>query len=309
MRCAFLRYHVGWSQKEIARTLHLSAPTVSRCLKHAVERRLVEVRVPVPHEKHVEFELSAKLGIEVRVAARFGWRGDTIRKAVAAVAAEYFCERIVPSVSSVGIDGGKTLKEMVRRIPLTTGKVLKVYPLVARMPGQNVASSPVGLVAALCACFDHRDTFGFDLPVGYARDREERDRLVSTGEAKEIYEGACNVDVAITGIGSLERNSTLHHVLQLAGVDLDEIHKRGIVGSIGYSLLDRSGRTPDTALASRLIAVDALRLKELASTKRVVAVAGGKEKYEPLVAALRGRYLNILITDSSTARQLLREKV
>jgi DNA-binding transcriptional regulator LsrR (DeoR family) len=39
----------------------------------------------------------------------------------------------------------------------------------------------------------------------------------------------------------------------------------------------------------------------------VVAVAGGSQKYDAILGAVRGGYPNALITDESTARRLIQD--
>ena len=54
--------------------------------------------------------------------------------------------------------------------------------------------------------------------------------------------------------------------------------------------------------------IDAIRA-ELAGIKAIapvsIGIAGGMDKVEPLLGALRGEYINVLITDEATVRQLV----
>jgi DNA-binding transcriptional regulator LsrR (DeoR family) len=48
-------------------------------------------------------------------------------------------------------------------------------------------------------------------------------------------------------------------------------------------------------------------LNQLKTVPQVVAIAGGKEKTQAILGALRGGYINLLITDTVTAREILKE--
>lgn len=48
-----------------------------------------------------------------------------------------------------------------------------------------------------------------------------------------------------------------------------------------------------------------ISLERLRALDRVVGVAGGEEKVAAILGALRGGYLNVLITDSVTAQAVL----
>jgi len=48
-----------------------------------------------------------------------------------------------------------------------------------------------------------------------------------------------------------------------------------------------------------------LSLDQLRGMPNVVAVAGGREKAEAVLGAIRGGYLKVLVTDETTAEELL----
>jgi DNA-binding transcriptional regulator LsrR (DeoR family) len=48
-----------------------------------------------------------------------------------------------------------------------------------------------------------------------------------------------------------------------------------------------------------------LGLEELKKAKTVVGIAFGLHKIDCILASLRGKYINMLITDESTARRIL----
>ncbi len=50
-----------------------------------------------------------------------------------------------------------------------------------------------------------------------------------------------------------------------------------------------------------------MRLEQLAQVDRSIGVAGGTRKYEAILGALRGAWINILITDHHTAQRLAEE--
>jgi DNA-binding transcriptional regulator LsrR (DeoR family) len=84
-----------------------------------------------------------------------------------------------------------------------------------------------------------------------------------------------------------------------------------VVGEINYQPFDADGRLLDhpelRALMRRLLSVDGGRLRDLsrAPDRYVVAVAGGREKVDALRGALRGRFMNVLVTDEDAAAALL----
>ena len=50
-----------------------------------------------------------------------------------------------------------------------------------------------------------------------------------------------------------------------------------------------------------------MNLKQLSQVERSIGVSGGTGKYASILGALRGHWINILITDRFTAERLLTE--
>ena len=51
--------------------------------------------------------------------------------------------------------------------------------------------------------------------------------------------------------------------------------------------------------------VISMSLSQLKKVERAIGVAGGESKFDAILGALRGRLINILITDQFTAKRLL----
>jgi deoxyribonucleoside regulator len=65
---------------------------------------------------------------------------------------------------------------------------------------------------------------------------------------------------------------------------------------------DTQGKIMDVELNQRSIGIG---LSTLQNIDPVVAVAGGEAKAEAILGALRGRFLNVLITDDAAALKVL----
>jgi DNA-binding transcriptional regulator LsrR (DeoR family) len=83
---------------------------------------------------------------------------------------------------------------------------------------------------------------------------------------------------------------------------LDLLRAAGAVGDICLRFFDAAGAAVATPLNDRVIG---MKLEQLRGVKRAVGIAGGKQKLRAIRGALRGRYINVLITDRFTAQDLL----
>jgi DNA-binding transcriptional regulator LsrR (DeoR family) len=87
-----------------------------------------------------------------------------------------------------------------------------------------------------------------------------------------------------------------------------------VVGEINYQPFDARGVVVDQpelrALMRRILSVGAERLQALSrrEDRYVVAVAGGRPKVTAVLGALRGRFMNVLVTDEDCAEALTRPR-
>ena len=79
---------------------------------------------------------------------------------------------------------------------------------------------------------------------------------------------------------------------------------QGAVGDICLRFFDAGGERVESDVDRRVIGVS---LEQLRDADRAVGIAGGPRKYEAILGALRGGWINVLITDSTTAERLLAE--
>jgi DNA-binding transcriptional regulator LsrR (DeoR family) len=86
--------------------------------------------------------------------------------------------------------------------------------------------------------------------------------------------------------------------------ELELLRLRNAAGDILMRFFDQNGNLVKTGLENRVISMS---LDQLSKTSRAVGVAGGSRKYAAILAALRGRWVNILVTDHFTAKRLAGE--
>ena len=143
----------------------------------------------------------------------------------------------------------------------------------------------------------------------------ERRRLLRNREIRAIYEGAQDVQIALVGIGMIgEGTAGFCSLAEAHGVSVRKLRAMGVVGEINYQPFDRSGQVTDRkelrGLTRRVLAVSAARLGQMSQAygKYVIAVAGGLQKLPAIRGALRGRFMNVLITDEDTALSLVEDR-
>ena len=108
----------------------------------------------------------------------------------------------------------------------------------------------------------------------------------------------------LVGIGALGENATVFRSGLLGQADMFYLKMNHAVGDVLGHFIDKDGCLIHTPIEERLISTPLEKLRE---TSNVIGLAAGPEKIEAIRAVLRGGYLDILITDETTANLLLKD--
>jgi DNA-binding transcriptional regulator LsrR (DeoR family) len=316
VQCLELYYRQQKHQKEIAKALGLSSSKVSRLLKRAFAEGLIRVELDLPQNPRLEAALVERYGLRDAVVVPAGAQHD-VKEELGAAAARYF-EKVAGNGIAVGLSCGFTLYQTIRQLRERKFRDLTLFPLSGESTLKLVDLFPNTLVGMMAAKYRPHVT-AYALPVqllGPPRGIEaERRRLLRNPEIRWIYDRAQDVQIALVGIGMIEeRTPGFCSLAETYGVSVKRLRAMGVVGEINYQPFDASGQVTNRNelrnLTSRVLAVSAERLREMAQAygRFVIAVAGGVEKLEAIRGALRGRFMNVLITDEDAALKLVEDR-
>jgi DNA-binding transcriptional regulator LsrR (DeoR family) len=137
-------------------------------------------------------------------------------------------------------------------------------------------------------------------PVIVDRD-ETASSLLAERTISTTLELAASAELALSGIGSIDtRLSGLVRAGYFSEAHVQELRSRGVVGDLMGFMLDADGSIADIPENRRVVALLPDRF-----TGDLVAVAGGAVKAPAIHAALRGGYVDVLVTDSAAAESIL----
>jgi DNA-binding transcriptional regulator LsrR (DeoR family) len=111
-------------------------------------------------------------------------------------------------------------------------------------------------------------------------------------------------DIALLGVGSTKPEfCSLFQGSHITKRDLTIITKSNAVGDVSGRYFDRAGILTDVDFHQRLMGISH---EDLLQIPIRLGVAGNEEKAEAILGALRGGFLNMLVTDNLTASQILK---
>src|SRR5206468_4166488 len=192
VQCLELYYRQGRSQKDIAVALGVSAATVSRLLKRAMDEGLVRVELDLPRTPELETALAERFGLRDAVVVRAGGRAD-VREELGLAAAAYV-EKVVDNGLCIGISCGFTLYQTIRALHERRFRDLALYPLSGESTLKLVDISPNTLVGMMAAKYRPHVT-AYALPVQHLVSLRDVERhLVDHPELRVLMRRMLAVD-------------------------------------------------------------------------------------------------------------------
>jgi deoxyribonucleoside regulator len=297
-------YEEGLDQETIAQRISRSRSMVSRLLDKAREAGLVEVHVhyPLRTEPALEQALCSTFGLaEALVLAQPPSDYRLLLRRLGELGARALQARLHDNMV-IGVGWGTGVHAVVQVMPqLSLGKVTVVQLIGAIGHGDPLVD---GNELARWLAQKLGGSYRY-LPAPVLVETEEvAQTLLRNRSIAETVEMALSAEVVLTGIGtSAPGLSGLLRAGYLSESDLAEFARIGVVGDILGFQIDAEGRMADISHNRRVIGLP--NLEVLRRIPRVIAVSGSRAKGRPILAALRGRYCNVLVTDAEAAAAVL----
>jgi len=135
--------------------------------------------------------------------------------------------------------------------------------------------------------------------------KKMHDLLINETSIKKTFEYFSKLTIAIVGIGAMYPKiiSTLVKAGHISNHDLESLKKSKAAGDVYSHFFDINGKICDSNFSGRLVAMP---VEDLLKVPYSVGIAGGKLKAEAILGAIRGNYINTIITDSTAAEKILR---
>lgn len=304
-KVASLYYEENRSQAEIARQLGYSRSAISRILQEAHEKGVVEIRIHYPVERSFYHEslLKQVFGLkdayvvicsEEDLDQRIRLLGQTGVEAVM----DYLHED-----STIGITWGHAIYEFVHAVRPRKWHDSKVVQMMGALGKEGRYFDGPSLTLSLSEALGGKHYIPY-VPLMVESD-EVYQGLSNQPNIREVLGMTSKMDVAVMGIGSVDPEySGVFRAGYLTIDEMDEVHQRGAVGELSGYYYDINGNIMEAEFYSRLFSSDIRNLVK--SSCMTFGIAGGKHKVLPIVGALRGHFLDVLITDEEAAEEALK---
>jgi DNA-binding transcriptional regulator LsrR (DeoR family) len=302
-RAAWLYYHEDRTQGDVARELGVSRSTVTRLLQRAKNEGLVQISLNVTSGTFkAERDLERAYGVQkVRIvpasddeATQKRWLGH--------VAAETLVEMVTDN-AIVAVSWGTTMQAMADSLigqhPVAGAQI------VALVGGLHNASRGTNTyeVAKQLGQYFNAPANALHAPV-YVQDEATALGLSADPGIQEVLELARKASIVVFSLGGMHDRTTMSQLGYISSEQREFLREHGAVADIACRWIDRRG---NPVMMPPSINPIGITLEELKAIPWRLAVAGGEEKHDAVLAGLRGGYLTHLITDERTAGYLLKK--
>lgn len=332
-------------RKVIADRLHTDLRGVAWLLDQAEKHGVVNIQIHRTIDSDLEHQIKKIFPHIQRLLLVPGQRVETavqyaeMIKRYAVATANYFDELVDHHDKGplhVGVSGGETALEFVNAVPERIRKNLYVHAtaLVGRGPlyksssqiepavNASILWSRSGRVPGHCE-YATVSPYRINRPGLEARKSvaAELKLLAQSKPIREVIDAMDRIDVAFASLGMVDpgdaptaqRNRIAVSSLLQQIVPRKDLVQEGAVAALSYCLFDEEGNSRDDwtfFLSAGHFAKDEKRkglgfFKQMVQEGKKVIVPAGPYKLSALRAALKGKLFNILVTDETTARQIV----
>ena len=292
-KAAWYYYMEDNTQAQIAEVMGISRAKVIRLLEEARAQGIVQFSFRKNDSQRVSAEqlLIDRFGLKDAFVVPTPLDSSAINQSIAQSAAHYVSDHLRED-GYLNIGYGDTVSRMLGFLAKNREESLNVVSLTG---GVSYYLPTVGTTAYSMRLFLTPSPL-------VVSSRQVRDALLDEKSLQDVSTMTEHADMSVVGIGAAVEGATVLRNGILNEGELAVLKMQGAVGDILNHFVDKDGNLIQTEIEDRVISTDLDKLRQL---KNVVGVAGGKDKVTAIKAVLNGGYLNVLITDSDTAAELL----
>jgi len=301
---ASLYYEQDFSQDEIAEKFYISRSRVSRLLSQAKEKGIVTFSIRHTGERSYELEQMLKRKYQLKEAFVLNSNSfdyAQVLQLMGIFGANYINSQLKKN-QVIGISWGKSIAQTIEALKPDNSLKLEIVQIIGGTLVQNPVIDIPALTHKMVEKFNatgiylHAPLY-MDNPDACCRLKEQTAIAFALNKAR-------NADMIITGIGEVCQE-TFEYMFSgfNNNYELGLLQNSGAVGFMAAQAYDINGNICSPQFNSKVIGVT---LEELKKAKNVVAVSGGKRKGAAVLGALRGGFMDVLVTDLQCVQEMVK---
>lgn len=292
-------YNLGMTQSEIANKISSTRFKIAKYLQEAREKQVVEISINYPRKRMFELEKSIKEKFNLKDCLILNTSivpYDEIIPSLGKIGAEYL-DSIIDDNYIIGVLWGKTLANMIKYLNPKSKKSITALQIVGSAAKDDPLIDSPELIRKVASIYNSNYKY-LHAPL-YVDNEYAREYLLQEPVIHDTLFLANKADIILSGIGTTEAafaSSLWSKYL------IHDLKSQNAVGCIYGHAYDINGNLVESDINKKVVGVN---LKTLLNVKQKIAIASGKLKSQAILGALRGNFIDILITDEDTALKIL----
>lgn len=299
---ANMYYFKDMTQADIAKRLFISRSNVSRLLKAARDKGLVEIKIHYSSQRcyYLEELISSQFGLrEVYIYDHGAAAQDQVFYSLCCHVANYL-HSYIKECSVIGVSRGTVMEGVLNNMSPCEPrcediKLVQMHGCESTSESSRSSEDLMRRMLHLCG----GTAYYLNAPL-YLNSPELREQLEHEPTIRRTLELISQVELVVTGIGALTADwrNTSFLAKYLDETTILELIGLNCVGHIFGQFFDVNGRRIDHSINDRCLGV---RFEDISTIPRVVAAVYGAERGACTLGALRGGLASVLFADRACA--------
>ncbi len=300
-KIAHLYYLEDMNQDKIAEKFNINRVRVSRYLKKAREKKIVEIKVHYARERYQEMERAIEKRYDLKECIIIPSHEDPpeILRDIAISLTGVLC-RILKNGDSMGVNWGLTLKSVVALMESPRRINVEVVPICGGL-GKIERGIHTNSIARSLADVFGGISYVINAPA-ILDSRKTKEVLMRDSNTREIFELLNGLSCAVFSFSDLGPESSYVKYGFISTDEIAYLKNLGAVGDVNLDFIDKDGNHVPNKIFDRIIT---LPISEIRKIRNIVGIAYGKRKGAIAKAVLAGGIVNVLIIDRELAETVL----
>jgi len=290
------------TQQQIANRFGLSRIKVSRLLTQARADGTVQITINPSQSSNADLEREIEKAYSIKEAVVVTCSDSDLATVISEIGpvAAAMLTRCLQGNEILGVSWGHSVLSVVNSLPTLYLPDVHVVQVTGGLGEQEARTHGADLARRTA------QALGAHLRLlhapGIVPSKTVRDALIQDSQISDTINLAGKASVALVGVGTFKSRSTLLGAEALNAEEIADLEAKGAVGDIALQFFDKHGKKVNTKINNRIVGVD---LEAIRKIPRVIGVVAGQDKLDAVQAAMRGKLIDVLVTDQVTATRLI----
>lgn len=293
VKAAWYYYISNLTQQQIADLLGISRMKVIRLIDEAKEQHIVEFKFPTVSVKKIDLEEALIKRYQLQDALVIPTATSASQtRAVASAAAMYLSDRIHGD-AFINVGYGKTISKVLNELAAIAPNTVSFISLTGGVTPYLPANTTTRFNANL-----------YIIPAPILMSNAQlAQALIQEPDIQNILKMNKQASYTVISIGGMNDEATALKEQLVDSPTFLNAKMAGAVGDILLHFIDKNGQVVLPQIKDRIIGI---AIEQLQQFNNVIGVVTGQSKVAATKAALKGGYLDVLITDEATAKEVLK---